>query len=107
MTSYANLLVNLQPDGTADQQIIADPRTLNVSLSGEARVTHSIVDGPRLHVIHVSLRERDARREYGGSDEVDRGFVEKTSAAIIVLLLFMLVMNGLAIFLRNRFERRW
>ncbi len=41
------------------------------------------------------------------SDEVDRAFVEKTSAAIIVLLLFMLVMNGLAIYLRNRFERRW
>ena len=41
------------------------------------------------------------------SDEVSRGFVEKTSAAIIVLLLFMLVMNGLAIYLRNRFERRW
>jgi len=41
------------------------------------------------------------------SDEVNRGFVEKTSAAIIVLLLFMLVMNGLAIYLRNRFERRW
>ncbi len=41
------------------------------------------------------------------SDEVDRGFVEKTSAAIIVLLLFMLVMNGLAIYLRNRFEQRW
>jgi len=41
------------------------------------------------------------------SDEVDRGFVEKTSAAIIVLLLFMLAMNGLAIYLRNRFEQRW
>jgi phosphate transport system permease protein len=41
------------------------------------------------------------------SDEVDRGFVEKTSAAIIVLLLFMLLMNGLAIYLRNKFERRW
>jgi phosphate transport system permease protein len=41
------------------------------------------------------------------SDEVDRAFVEKTSAAIIVLLLFMLAMNGLAIYLRNRFERRW
>ncbi|HEY0627990.1 MAG TPA: phosphate ABC transporter permease PstA [Sphingomicrobium sp.] len=41
------------------------------------------------------------------SDEVDRGFVEKTSAAIIVLLVFMLLMNGLAIYLRNRFERRW
>ncbi len=41
------------------------------------------------------------------SDEVDRAFVEKTSAAIIVLLIFMLLMNGLAIYLRNRFERRW
>jgi phosphate transport system permease protein len=41
------------------------------------------------------------------SDEVDRAFVEKTSAAIIVLLAFMLVMNGLAIYLRNRFESRW
>jgi len=41
------------------------------------------------------------------SDEVDRGFVEKTSAAIIVLLVFMLIMNGLAIYLRNKFERRW
>lgn len=41
------------------------------------------------------------------SDEVGRGFVEKTSAAIIVLLAFLLAMNGLAIYLRNRFERRW
>ncbi len=41
------------------------------------------------------------------SDEVDRAFVEKTSAAIIVLLIFMLAMNGLAIYLRNKFERRW
>ena len=41
------------------------------------------------------------------ADEVDRGFVEKTSAAIIVLLVFMLLMNGLAIYLRNKFERRW
>ena len=41
------------------------------------------------------------------SDEIDRGFVARTSAAIIVLLLFLLVMNGLAIYLRNRFEQRW
>lgn len=41
------------------------------------------------------------------SDEVSRGFVERTSAAIIVLLVFLLVMNGVAIYLRNRFERRW
>jgi phosphate transport system permease protein len=41
------------------------------------------------------------------SDEVSRGFVEKTSAAIIVLLVFLLAMNGIAIFLRNKFEQRW
>ena len=41
------------------------------------------------------------------SDEVSKGFVEKTSAAIIVLLVFLLAMNGIAIYLRNKFERRW
>ena len=41
------------------------------------------------------------------SDEISRGFVEKTSAAIIVLLVFLLAMNGVAIYLRNRFETRW
>jgi phosphate transport system permease protein len=44
---------------------------------------------------------------YLWSDEVSRGFVEKTSAAIIVLLIFLLAMNGLAIYLRNKFETRW
>ncbi|RHW17511.1 phosphate ABC transporter permease PstA [Sphingomonas gilva] len=44
---------------------------------------------------------------YLWSDEVSRGFVEKTSAAIIVLLVFLLAMNGLAIYLRNKFETRW
>ena len=41
------------------------------------------------------------------SDDIDRGFVEKTSAAIIILLVVLLAMNGLAIYLRNRFETRW
>jgi phosphate transport system permease protein len=41
------------------------------------------------------------------SDEIDRGFVERTSAAIVVLLLFLLLMNSLAIYLRNRFEKSW
>ncbi|THD35344.1 MAG: TonB-dependent receptor [Sphingomonas sp.] len=73
-TGYTNLLLGVQPDGSvADRLVIADPRNKNVSLSGELRLTHSIVDGPRLHVFHLSVRERDARREYDGSDEVDLG----------------------------------
>jgi phosphate transport system permease protein len=41
------------------------------------------------------------------SDEINAGFVQNTSAAIIVLLAFLLAMNGLAIYLRNRFEVKW
>ncbi|PNU05954.1 phosphate ABC transporter permease PstA [Novosphingobium guangzhouense] len=41
------------------------------------------------------------------SDEIDKAFVQNTSAAIIVLLVFLLAMNGIAIYLRNKFEVRW
>ena len=41
------------------------------------------------------------------ADSPERGFVEKTSAAIMVLLVFLIAMNGLAVFLRQRFEVRW
>lgn len=44
---------------------------------------------------------------YLWSDEVNQGFVEKTSAAIIVLLVVLLTMNAFAVYLRNRFEKRW
>ncbi len=44
---------------------------------------------------------------YIWADAPERGFVEKTSAAIMVLLAFLVFMNGLAIYLRKRFERRW
>jgi iron complex outermembrane receptor protein len=71
--SYANLLVDEQPDGSGERVLYADPPTKQASNSGEIRLTHSIPDGPRLHVIHLSVRERDARREFGGSDFVDFG----------------------------------
>jgi len=41
------------------------------------------------------------------SDNVARGFVEKTSGAIIVLLLLLMALNAIAIWLRNRYEVRW
>jgi phosphate transport system permease protein len=41
------------------------------------------------------------------ADSPERGFVEKTSAAIMVLLGFLILMNTIAVILRNRFERRW
>ena len=41
------------------------------------------------------------------ADSPERAFVERTSAAIMVLLAFLITMNALAVMLRRRFERRW
>ncbi len=44
---------------------------------------------------------------YIWADSPERAFAEKTAAAIIVLLAFLVVMNLTAVILRRRFERRW
>jgi len=44
---------------------------------------------------------------YLWADSPERAFVERTSAAIIVLLVFLMAMNAIAIMLRKRFERRY
>jgi phosphate transport system permease protein len=44
---------------------------------------------------------------YLWADSPERAFVERTSGAIMVLLGFLVLMNGAAVILRNRFERRW
>ena len=41
------------------------------------------------------------------ADFPERAFEARTSAAICVLLVFLILMNALAVFLRKRFERRW
>ena len=41
------------------------------------------------------------------ADFAERMFVLKTSAAIMVLLAFLIVMNAAAIFIRKKLERRW
>ena len=44
---------------------------------------------------------------YLWADSPERAFAERTSAAIIVLLGFLLVMNLTAVILRKRMERKW
>jgi phosphate transport system permease protein len=44
---------------------------------------------------------------YLWADSPERAFVAKTSAAIMVLLGFLILMNALAVVLRKKFERRW
>ncbi len=44
---------------------------------------------------------------YLWADSPERAFVARTSAAIMVLLSFLIMMNALAVILRKKFERRW
>ena len=44
---------------------------------------------------------------YLWSDSPERSFTAMTAAGILILLGFLVLMNGLAIVLRKRFERRW
>lgn len=41
------------------------------------------------------------------ADSPERAFMEKTSATIMILLLFLIIMNSAAVFLRKKYEKRW
>ena len=44
---------------------------------------------------------------YIWADSPERAFAERTAAAIMVLLAFLIVMNAVAIYFRKRFEQKW
>jgi phosphate transport system permease protein len=41
------------------------------------------------------------------ADSPERAFMERTAAAIMVLLAFLVVMNATAVYLRKRYEKKW
>lgn len=61
------------PDGSGRYEIIADPPGKLGSTSGEIHLSRPIAEGPRLHRIHLSIRARDRRNRYGGSDLIELG----------------------------------
>jgi phosphate transport system permease protein len=44
---------------------------------------------------------------YMWATSAERGFVERTAGATMVLLAFLFIMNAGAVILRRRFERKW
>ena len=44
---------------------------------------------------------------YMWADHPERAFIERTSAAILILLSFLIVMNAAAIYIRYKFEKKW
>lgn len=72
-TDFVQLFRDLQPDGSARRIIIADPPSQAVANSGEIRVSRTIAEGPRQHIIHLTFRARDRRELFGGSETIDFG----------------------------------
>ncbi|MFZ4690566.1 MAG: TonB-dependent receptor domain-containing protein [Polymorphobacter sp.] len=70
---FTNLLVDVQPDGSAQHIVLADPPLLFASTSGEARLSRQWRDGPRTHQVHLAFRGRKADRRFGGADTIDLG----------------------------------
>ena len=60
-------------------------------------VPHTVTDPSTVLPVQIFM--------WSGAPE--RGWIERTSAAIMLLLAFLIIMNAVAVFLRRRFERRW
>jgi iron complex outermembrane recepter protein len=71
--SFADLYLNTSRDGFAEHLMIADRDQKFASTSGELRISRRLAAGGRDHAFYYSLRGRDQRRRYGGSDVEDLG----------------------------------
>jgi iron complex outermembrane receptor protein len=72
-SSYADLYLNTQPSGSAEQFIVSNPDQSTSSISGEARLTGHFATGSWRQDIVLLARGRDTLALFGGSDVVDLG----------------------------------
>lgn len=69
-----DLLLGVTPDGkAADRLVIIDQGSRSAATSGEFRVSRNFDDGARRHTVIATMRARDQRRRYGGSDTIALG----------------------------------
>ena len=66
-SGFAELFTGTTREGLTREIVIADPRQLSSSSSGELRASRSFSAGPRLHLLHMVLRGRRVESLYGGS----------------------------------------
>jgi iron complex outermembrane recepter protein len=69
------LLSDFQPDGSGQYLVFTDPSGKTASTSGEARLTYTFTDGARAHRLIASVRARERRQLFGGSDVRDYGII--------------------------------
>lgn len=64
---------NVQADGTGTLDILRTPRNYDVSYSGEVRLRHTLVEGPRQHTFYAAVRARDMEHLFGGGSTLSFG----------------------------------
>jgi iron complex outermembrane receptor protein len=72
-TDFVQLYQGIDPRGNGRRVIIADPPTRSASTSGELRLSRSIIEGPRHHLVSFSLWARSRDQGYGGGEAIDFG----------------------------------
>jgi iron complex outermembrane receptor protein len=81
--TFSPLFLDTSPDGEADRVVIAEQARRSASTSGELRLTRELVEGERLHLVHLMTRGRIQDRRYGGAErfEFGRGRIDEPIAA--------------------------
>jgi iron complex outermembrane recepter protein len=70
---FAALFLSTTPEGEADRVVVADRARRFASTSGELRLTRQLIEGDRLHQLHLMTRGRIRDRRYGGAQRFDLG----------------------------------
>ena len=71
--SFNTLFVNAQADGDARYLVAIHPRRETASNAGEVRLSRQFDEGPRHHVVHLSVKGRSRDGDFGGEEVVDFG----------------------------------
>nr|WP_295372057.1 TonB-dependent receptor [uncultured Sphingosinicella sp.] len=71
--NFIPLFLNTTPEGAADRVVLADQARRFASTSGELRLTRQLVEGDRLHELHLMTRGRIRDRRYGGGQKFEFG----------------------------------
>jgi iron complex outermembrane receptor protein len=73
LRNFNPLFLNTSPDGESDRVVIYEEGRRSASTSGELRLTRQLIEGDRLHLIHLMARGRMQDRRYGGSQRFEFG----------------------------------
>ncbi|HEX8512197.1 MAG TPA: TonB-dependent receptor, partial [Allosphingosinicella sp.] len=73
LRNFNPLFLNTSPDGASDRVVIYEEGRRSASTSGELRLTRQLIEGDRLHLVHLMTRGRMQDRRYGGSQRFEFG----------------------------------